>query len=146
MASVHETAPIETKAPSLSAGPDIPSNSAPVQRLLEQARTALSRDFGSLEFVGLGRQGLVLRGVPKTGTQPVAIKVDLGAAMDPFAHQRFEAECRIGQRLTHPAIIPVSPLKSIDGLSCFFMPYVGEGRLDRLLRFGPPPRARAMAI
>jgi serine/threonine protein kinase len=116
-----------------------------VVALVDQAVVALSPEYRDLEVIGFGTNGIVLGAVPRGGGAPVALKVDFGMA-DPRAHERFEAECRAGQQLTHHAIVPVSAAKQAGSVRYFVMPYVGKGRLDLLLRMGHPPRTRALAI
>jgi serine/threonine protein kinase len=117
-----------------------------VDDLLESARRTFADRYRDIDAIGIGANGLVVHATPADGREPVALKIDFGEARDSLAHQRFEAEWRIGQRLHHRAIVPMSARQAAGSLAWFEMPYVGRGRLDLLLQMGPPPRARALGI
>lgn len=117
-----------------------------IDDLVEAARSTLADRYRDIDAIGLGANGFVVHATPAGAGEPVALKIDFGEKRDSFAHQRFNAECDIGQRLTHRAIVPVSTRQAAGSLAWFEMPYVGRGRLDLLLHIGPPPRARALGI
>jgi len=67
------------------------------------------------ELLGQGGMGAVYRSFHPQLNRPVAIKIILGSAADPQAHQRFLREAQVVAGLSHPNIINIFDVDIQDG-------------------------------
>jgi protein kinase-like protein len=97
--------------------------------------------------IGRGGQGVVYRATQVRLARAVALKIVFPqlAADDGF-RERFRREGRSAASLEHPNVIPVYEAGEADGLAYLAIKYVEGPSLDRLLRTGPLPPARAIPI
>lgn len=101
-----------------------------------------------VERIGVGGMGTVYRAEHTMMRRDLAIKVllpDLGGK-DEFA-RRFVREAESASRLTHPNIITVTDFgRTADGLLFLVMEYLAGQSLTSVIRQGPVPLPRALAI
>ena len=90
--------------------------------------------------------GAVYRSFHPQLNRPVAVKVILGGAADPQAHQRFLREAQVVAGLSHPNIINIFDVDIQDGQPYIVMDYVAGGSLSRRLASGPMPVHEAIAL
>ena len=100
------------------------------------------------ERIGLGGMGAVYRGQHVTLKREIAVKVllpELGGK-DEFV-RRFEREAESASRLAHPNIIEVSDFgRTPEGLLFLVMEYLAGQSLTSVIKAGPLPAPRAIAI
>jgi hypothetical protein len=89
------------------------------------------------ELLGQGGMGAVYRSFHPQLNRPVAVKVILGGAADPQAHQRFLREAQVVAGLSHPNIINIFDVDIQDGQPYIVMDFVAGGSLSGRLASGP---------
>lgn len=87
------------------------------------------------EQLGLGGMAKVYRARHINLDRDVAIKVmDPSLNNDPTFTERFKREARISAQLTHPHIVQVYDVNSLDGINYLAMEYVGNGDLVDIIQ------------
>jgi serine/threonine-protein kinase len=98
-------------------------------------------------LMGSGGMGAVWAGRDLRLDRAVAIKVLAGHGLtDPTALERFEREARIVARLTHPNVVAVHDFGAEDGAPYLVMELVEGESVSAMLKRGPLPVDRAVAI
>jgi tetratricopeptide (TPR) repeat protein len=98
--------------------------------------------------IGIGGMGAVYRAEHTMMRRDLAIKVLLSelGGREEFA-RRFEREAESASRLTHPNIITVTDFgRTPDGALFLAMEFLAGDSLTSLIKEGPLPRERALAI
>jgi WD40 repeat protein len=104
-------------------------------------------NYGLLEELGRGAQGVVYRARQKDLDRIVALKVVALGSWATQAHlKRFRLEAAAAARLEHPQIVPIYEVGERDGCCYFSMRLVEGGRLDQLLARGPLPGRRTAEL
>src|SRR5262245_40277330 len=98
------------------------------------------------ELLGQGGMGAVYRSFHPQLNRPVAVKVILGGAADPQAHQRFLREAQVVAGLSHPNIINIFDVDVHDGQPYIVMDFVAGGSLAKRLVSGPMPVDEAINL
>lgn len=112
-----------------------PAEAEEVSRLTQAAPRL--RDY-SLSLIREGGTAEVFRGVGRSDQQTVAIKVL--KRLDPYSREKFDAEARILQALSHPYIARAFTSEQVNGLAYIIMEYCEGGSLrDRLQSRGLLP-------
>jgi serine/threonine-protein kinase len=118
---------------------------SPDVQALERAvagRYALERELGR------GGMGVVLLARDLSLERPVALKL-LPAllAVQPVLRERFLREARTAAGLSHPNIVPIHAVESLEGIVFIAMAYVdGETLAERVRRTGPLPTRESARI
>jgi serine/threonine-protein kinase len=105
-------------------------------------------DFTIEAVIGGGSFGTVYRGRQLGLDRPVAIKVpSYEIAADPVQARRFAREARAAARIVHPGVVAIYAVGELDDGRPYLAMQLIEGEpLDRVLRDGPMPPVRALAI
>jgi len=105
-------------------------------------------DFTFEAVIGGGSFGTVYRGRQIGLDRPVAIKVpSYEIAADPVQARRFAREARAAARVVHPGVVAIYAVGELDdGRPYLAMQLIDGEPLDRVLRDGPLPPVRALAI
>jgi hypothetical protein len=105
-------------------------------------------DFVVEGVLGGGSFGTVYRGRQLGLDRPVAIKVPTHEiAADPVQALRFAREARAAARIVHPGVVAIYAVGELDDGRPFLAMQLIDGEpLDRMLRDGPAPPARALRI
>jgi serine/threonine protein kinase len=105
-------------------------------------------DFVIEAVIGGGSFGTVYRGRQLGLDRPVAIKVpSYEIAADPVQARRFAREARAAARIVHPGVVAIYAVGELDdGRPYLAMQLIDGEPLDRVLRDGPLPAPRALAI
>jgi serine/threonine protein kinase len=105
-------------------------------------------DFAIEGVIGGGSFGTVYRGRQLGLDRPVAIKVPTHEiAADPIQARRFAREARAAARIVHPGVVAIYAVGELDDGRPYLAMQLIEGEpLDRVLRDGPVPPARALRI
>ncbi len=86
------------------------------------------------EPLGVGGMATVYRARHINLDRDVAIKVmDPSLSNDPTFNERFKREARISAQLTHPHIVQVYDIDSLDGINYLAMEYIGNGDLHDVI-------------
>ncbi len=86
------------------------------------------------EPLGVGGMATVYRARHINLDRDVAIKVmDPSLNNDPTFNERFKREARISAQLTHPHIVQVYDVDSLDGVNYLAMEYIGNGDLHDVI-------------
>lgn len=95
-----------------------------------------------LEEIRLGAQGLVLRALDTTTGRQVALKrLAAGAFSTPLELRRFEREMELVAGLTHPGIVSLHGVETIDGVLLLAMEWVDGQQLSDWAQALPHARA-----
>ncbi len=98
-------------------------------------------------LIGSGGMGSVYEAQDTVMDRVVALKLISGAyAQDPEYRQRLQREARIAGRLQDPHVVPVHATGEIDGQLYVDMRLINGTDLETLLRSGPLPPPKAVAI
>ncbi|WP_040768777.1 serine/threonine-protein kinase [Tsukamurella sp. 1534] len=98
-------------------------------------------------LLGRGGMGEVYLAHDEQRGRDVALKVlHLSAAQDPQFRERFTRESRTVAKLADPHVIPIHDFGEIDGVLFIDMRLVEGRNLAEVLRDGPLPPARAVAL
>jgi serine/threonine protein kinase len=105
-------------------------------------------DFTIDAVIGGGSFGTVYRGRQLGLDRPVALKVpSYEIAADPVQARRFAREARAAARIVHPGVVAIYAVGELDDGRPYLAMQLIEGEpLDRVLRDGPLPPVRALAI
>jgi len=110
----------------------------------------VGRRLGSYEIlspIGAGGMGEVYRARDLKLGREVAIKVlPEELASDPDRLRRFEREARTASSLNHPNIVTIHDIDEQDGIHYIAMELVEGATLRELLRDGPLPTPRLLAL
>ena len=110
----------------------------------------LDNRFRIVELIGTGAMGKVYRAVQVPLNRAVALKVldsTYGAGREESFKQRFLVEAALTAKLNHPNTVRVVDYGSTaDGLFFLAMEYLDGETLETLLKKGPLPWHRALAI
>jgi serine/threonine protein kinase/tetratricopeptide (TPR) repeat protein len=91
-------------------------------------------DFRILRELGRGGMGIVYEAEQLSIARRVALKVmSPAAALDVRARQRFQLEAQVAGLLSHPRIVPVHVVGSLDGVPYYAMQFVEGGSLAELI-------------
>ncbi len=102
--------------------------------------------YRPVRVLGQGGMGVVFEAVDPALHRSVAIKMILGGTMDGEEIERFVREARLGARLRHPGIVAVLEVGSSGDRPFIVMDLVQGESLEALLRRGPVPLPRVVAI
>jgi len=92
-------------------------------------------DYDLLEEVGRGAMGVVFRARQVSLNREVALKIVLNAALASEAdRQRFRFEAEAAAKLSHPHLIPVYDIGSVEGHDFYSMELVSGGTLADLMK------------
>src|SRR5438067_2978432 len=104
-------------------------------------------DYGLLEEIGRGGQGVVFRARQNSLNRIVALKIiSLGqwASQAHVKRLRLEAEAAAG--LEHPGIVPIHEVGERDGQCYFSMKFIEGGQLDEVVKRTPMSIRQAVEL
>jgi serine/threonine protein kinase len=102
--------------------------------------------YDLLEVIGLGAVGVVWRAREHRLDRIVALKVHAGVVTPELAMEMW-AEARLTANITHPGIVPVHDFgETLEGRPYYTMELVSGTHLGALIKDGPLPVARGLAI
>jgi serine/threonine-protein kinase len=147
LAADAEPATLLDRAPAALAGLDAPAPGPPAA----PADGATLGPYRVVRTLGQGGMGVVFLARDERTGDAVALKVLRPAVADALAQEsarrRFLREVRVGERATHPALVPVLDSGESDGRLWLAMPYVdGETLRARLRREPRLPLAPAADV
>src|SRR5436305_8555950 len=95
-------------------------------------------DYGLLEQIGRGGQGVVFRARQKSLNRTIALKViGLGQWATEAHVKRFRREAEAAANLDHPCIVPIYEVGEREGSCYFSMKFIDGGQLDEVAKRRP---------
>ncbi|XYH96482.1 protein kinase domain-containing protein [Sorangium sp. So ce1128] len=133
--------------PSLSAN-DAPSDAPAESAAAQMVGTVISDRYRIVELVATGGMGAVYKAEHLLLRKWLAVKILLPAAKgSPELTARFEREAIAGAHIQHPNIASATDFGTLpDGSRFLVLEYVRGTTLDRIIKKGPVPAARAAEI
>ena len=104
-------------------------------------------DYLLEEEIGRGGMGIVYRGLRKSDSSPVAIKMILsGDFASDEERNRFQAEAEAAAMLDHKNIVPIYEIGDHNGMPFYCMKYIDGQTLSQRLAAGPLTSQRAAEL